>query len=648
VPQNRQRKGIARTAASVYTLKEPVIAWIWMITTLSTGWQGWDLWVTARTLRTPEDVQALIEFVRTHPVRALYVQGVVGGYAYYPSELLPRTRYHRETPGFDPFRMLLDSLPHHPLHLWINAMLWWTVEDPPEDSTHLLYTHPEWFVHDDAGRSVTTYTYKERVLAGIDGLFLNPWAEGVPAFLAEVADEALRRYPRLAGIHLDFIRYPGNRFGYDPQKVEAFRATYGVDPRWIPGYLRGWNPRWLLTGELHPVERWLATLHLAWNETRVEGIARVVRAVRNTLRRRHPGKRLSAAVFPNPATARLLLGQDWVGWLQQDILDRAVIMAYTPDPERYTKYLHTWHSPFIRFRVSPGIGIWFAHPERYLRRELRLLRGAGFSSVTVFDYGTLQRHPRTLRLLLEDHRHPRATPLPPYPRRDSTVCRRPAHPYPDGPLSLRESDNATQAAPSPSRYWFSLFPPPLDRVVLEECGLDPYRMAARMEEDQRLFRALQAWLGRHPITDSTLVPVPEFRTYRRIWLPYPPQARPWERLGVRLRAGWILLRHLLGTPFETLARTYSHHPSRRWGGEGPWIWNTGTSRLEQKVFALQEEGDVTWLDTSGGILLLQLVARKPARTSPFGSLQGEERAAAFLQWLIHHLYPNPTREEVSS
>ena len=623
------------------------------MTTLSPGWQGWDLWVTARTLRTPEGVERLIRFVQEHPVHALYVQGVVGGYAYYPSRLLPRTRYHAGDPGFDPVQTLLDSLPHHPIHLWINAMLWWTVEDPPEDSTHLLYTHPEWFVHDDQGRNITSYTYKSRVLAGVDGLFLNPWAPGVPEFLAQVAGEAVERYPRLAGIHLDFIRYPGNRFGYDPQKVQMFREEYGVDPRWIPAYLRGWNPRWLLQGDLNPVERWLTLLHLRWNEVRVAGIRRVVEAVQHAVKRHDSRYVVSAAVFPNPATARLLLGQDWTGWIRGGILDRAVIMGYTPDPHRYLTYLHYWRNISPRNAVSPGIGIWFPHPERYLLKELQLLRGTGFQQVTVFDYGSLTRRNRTLRMLLADSRFPRAETLPPYPLRDRHIYRRPGTLLPpDQERLLRERVSALSSSLTDTSYeslsvnrlWSFLVPSPLDQVIRQELGLSEAQENSKLQRLQEEFQALQNWMVRHPLPDTHQVWVPEFRTYRRIWLPFPPLPRFWERWRVRLQAWALLLRYRMGTPFASLAQRYSHHASRRWGGEGPWIWNTGTSRLEQAVFSLPEEGAVTLLETEHGILLIQLAGRRPAHRAPWGELRGEERAAAFLYAVLHRLLAPSTKE----
>lgn len=39
--------------------------------------------------------------------------------------------------------------------------------------------------------------------------------------------EIVEKYP-VAGIHLDFLRYPGSEFGYHPQVLERFEEEHGA------------------------------------------------------------------------------------------------------------------------------------------------------------------------------------------------------------------------------------------------------------------------------------------------------------------------------------------------------------------------------------------------------------------------------------
>src|SRR5439155_18184492 len=57
-----------------------------------------------------------------------------------------------------------------------------------------------------------------------EGLFCDPVVPEYRAHVVAVVRDLLARY-RLAGIHLDYIRYPSPKWGYSRTALELFRAA---------------------------------------------------------------------------------------------------------------------------------------------------------------------------------------------------------------------------------------------------------------------------------------------------------------------------------------------------------------------------------------------------------------------------------------
>ena len=367
------------------------LAFLAMATPLRTG-----VWVVARDLRTPERTREVIHFVKEHGLQVVIAQVAVGGYAYYPSRILPRSPYHREFPDFDPLQMLLDSLQDQvEVHAWINTLLYWSLDSPPEDSQHVYYQHPDWFIRDDEGRSLREYRGEDFREQGIDGMFLDPTRPEVREFVASVYEEVASRYP-VAYVHLDFVRYPGAGFGFTRDRERYLEET-GIDPLLIDETARFTAPRWSTARTFDWIERWYRYHYSRWNELRAEAISQLVSLIHQKIQ--PYGVKLSGAVFPNPGSSWYRLGQDWVRWAREGALDLPVPMAYTRFPDRYARYLAYYRELQQEMPLYVGLGVWMPDAEHYVPVELREVQRSPLKTVIFFDFSNLAKNQALVRRL---------------------------------------------------------------------------------------------------------------------------------------------------------------------------------------------------------------------------------------------------------
>ena len=216
--------------------------------------------------------------------------------AAYPSAV---TGVHEGWEAFDFTGSLLESTAaaspdgRVEVHPW--TCVYWTGS--------LLEEHPEYAAMYSDGTS--------------DGTLACPGRPEVRERALAVADEILTRYDA-AGIHLDYVRHAAEDTCFCDACRAEFQAQHGVDPLTLPLD----DPDWV-----------------AFRVAQVTGFVEQVRALADA---HHPPKYVSAAVFnkPTPTEARVQWAQDWVDWLDRGLLDFAIPMNYTPDPDFFTEITH--------------------------------------------------------------------------------------------------------------------------------------------------------------------------------------------------------------------------------------------------------------------------------------------------------------------
>ncbi|MFU8857699.1 MAG: family 10 glycosylhydrolase, partial [Deferrisomatales bacterium] len=388
-------------------------------------------WVVRTAVTAPEAAARVVEAAREARLDTLVVQVRGRGDAFYRSDLVPRAEaltVPGADPAFDPLGRVLDSAGGMRVLAWMNVFLLWSRDNPPVDPRHAAL-QAQWVLRDADGRPVSDYTPLERSLGWIEGTYADPDSAEYRSHFAELVREVATRYP-VAGVHLDFVRYPGPGYGHGGALGERFRQVWGLDPRWIPEELRSPDLGAWLSGAMPPADRFLATAALLWADLRASRVTALVRAAREGLDRAGPGRELSAAIFPDADAAYVEKGQDWRGWVEQGLVDALYPMAYFGEADRVEAQLRAVaRAARSARRAAPparpvllwaGLGAYRKGPDA-VAVEAAAARRLGYDGVCLFDLGSVLEGPGGFEAYARaasrfEGLEPEADVLAPFPR----------------------------------------------------------------------------------------------------------------------------------------------------------------------------------------------------------------------------------------
>ena len=352
------------------------------------------LWVQAEgqnhTLDNLRKIDQLLRLSRTAGVTDLYVQVYRGGKAWYPTRLADDSPSRRA--GADPLAYLLrQAKPERKIrvHAWINTFALSRNRKAPL----IADFGSEVVLRDLYGRSLLDYpangkpSWAQGFGLGTPGIFLDPAHLGVRIRIAGIAAELLKRYSSLAGIHLDFIRYP-YALPISPGSAFSPRLDFGYGTETVLRFGAE-------TGQAAPSAGVNATVadYQAWDNWRRLQVTETVRYIHLAIRATRPDSSLSAAVLPWAERAYLSSFQDWRGWLAEGILDKAMIMNYSRDTtlaaqiSRASTGVRPKNQRKGRTNIVIGLGAYLhKNSPAALWRQWRDAREAGADGVTLFSY----------------------------------------------------------------------------------------------------------------------------------------------------------------------------------------------------------------------------------------------------------------------
>ena len=178
------------------------------------------------------------------------------------------------------------------------------------------------------------------------------------------------------GLHFDYIRYPGPDSCFCDGCRARFEAQIGRK-----------------VGEWPTDVRADTDLAARWKTFRCAAISALVKTVSARVRREYPGVKISAAVFHSPDLDPERVGQAWVEWCKEGLLDFACPMDYNDSCAAFRGMLRAQKEAVegAATKLRPGIGLscWQKRSRErdafILTKQIGIVRDAGLDGFCVFD-----------------------------------------------------------------------------------------------------------------------------------------------------------------------------------------------------------------------------------------------------------------------
>ncbi len=284
-------------------------------------------WVDAYNpgLKNPQQISQLVADAKRANANAILAQVRRRGDAYYLSSIEPRTADVTLTPGFDPLQDLIDKAHTEGIevHAWLVALPVYRQKTSPEVPTHVWQQHgPNAAIQDNW--AMLTYSGQAQG-------YLDPGHPDAADYTVSVYLDVLKRYD-VDGLHLDYIRYEDQDYGYNPTSVARFNSLTGQT-----GTPKPTNPAWM-----------------QWRRDQVTNLVRKLYIESLAIK---PNVTISAAVIAwgrGPKTesdwykssAYTKVFQDWQSWLEEGIIDIAMPMVYMRGFNHQQKQ---WYDDWVEF-----------------------------------------------------------------------------------------------------------------------------------------------------------------------------------------------------------------------------------------------------------------------------------------------------------
>lgn len=348
------------------------------------------LWVVRDAMKTKESIDKMTATLVSAGITDVFLQVRGRGDAYYKSRIVPMAA--GIDTSFDPLGYAIRKIRPHSvrIHLWLNVFLIWSADERPYSGRHVYNVFPEWSAVSGANVPMAELGTKKVRSMNHEGVFFSPSVEEYSDHFQGIVTELMRQY-EFDGIHLDYIRYPGDDYDYSAAARSRFIMNYHIDPLTMKPL-----PSGSLSGDQ---KSWART---AWDQFRRDVITDFVRTLRDSMRVLNPDVRLTAAVFADLNVAKNKIFQDWPDWISRGIIDYAVVMNYATDDKMFRSRLHTMQAALgksdFKEKVIQGIAI-YNQPEKSVKSKLKICDEFQLKKWSFFSYEIVRQRPAYVDLI---------------------------------------------------------------------------------------------------------------------------------------------------------------------------------------------------------------------------------------------------------
>lgn len=310
-------------------------------------------------------VQDIVNTCRANNINTIIAEVRKIGDAYYNSAYEPRATNISGGASFDPLGYLIQlASDTSGGKKKIHVHPWFVMHRIGRGETlsplHVLSQHPEYEMLKSDGTTLASNRY------------LDPGHPGSVEHNIKVILDCASKY-NFEGVNLDYIRYPEytGSWGYNAVSVARFNAVHNR------------------TGQP-------ATNDPLWAAWRRECVSLQVKKLYVKLWQLKPEIMLTACTinwgysynnFP-ASSAYAGVYQDWVGWLNEGIMDYNALMNYSTDNTRYNGWTNLSLANDNKRGSIIGIGAYLQPSIQASMNQLLYARSAGSAGLNIYDWGS--------------------------------------------------------------------------------------------------------------------------------------------------------------------------------------------------------------------------------------------------------------------
>ena len=339
------------------------------------------LWIKADSALDTTSIDSIVNFSSKNNINKLFFQIRSRGDALYNSSLVPK--HERLDSLFNPLQYIIDktSETNIEIHAWFNTYILWSSDKEPINPNHFYYQCDDCFEVDLNGKSDKSIQLNQFHSSSWEGIFLSPMHPDVNKHLLNVLDELIYTY-KIDGIHLDYVRYQDNFYGYNEFGLIEFENLYSINPidlkRGIISERYGFN------------QNFVDSIKYEWQKFKINKVTEFVRSVKYLILKDSLDVELSVAVKPDILEAKYRWHQDWPSWIEEDLVDYCVIMNYYSDLNKYNA-INTIISNQINEKDKINIGIsTFNQSANSISNKILISRLDGYNNFTLFPYNIIK------------------------------------------------------------------------------------------------------------------------------------------------------------------------------------------------------------------------------------------------------------------
>lgn len=328
-------------------------------------------------------VARLMDFCRKHHIDDIYLQVYRAGRAYYDSHLIENDEYQnmRKEMGQDPIDYLLRQASQRGIkvHAWVNVLSLAQNKKAP-----ILEIYDRSILTKDRQGRVSIRTQdinsSDSFYQRDDQQFLEPGDSRVIDFTLKIINEISMRYPQLAGLHLDYIRYPYPIPFIPDGRFMDVGLSYGFGDKSVGRFIEEFK--------LNPLKDsiFAQDLYLKWDEWRRSQVTNLVNKISKLVRKNRPNWLLSAAVMPDRLRAYQVAFQDWGSWLDTSTIDYVILMNYTRDDRLFKELTMASLTRFKKEQIHVGLGNFLLNSRTQMLRQYGFLTQVMPQGIVYFAY----------------------------------------------------------------------------------------------------------------------------------------------------------------------------------------------------------------------------------------------------------------------